>query len=1384
MNRNQAQLGKGAAPVYIARLDAWFPRAVVIRGIQRTTSLAKALGVPSCEAGSGSATKSGGFAGVCIGIAIASLFSAAHSQPVSTPQDYKRSSGFEYHTSGPLTGLLRIERVEPNSPSQCVETEYSYDEYGNKTGSTTRNCTNAGGAGASGNAAFTARSSASGYAGYSLTVKGVAVTVPAGTFARTSTNAVGHSETRTIDPRFGAVVSLTGPNGLTTGYELDDWGRVLRENRADGSSTRSLHCLISGRVSNTASNSAGCGATGPLSGRSEEIPSGRSGYDGWRAVSYVQVQSFDANNSPMGPAQRVYKDAEGRAIREITQGFDGGSQSSNHRWIVKDTVYNAHGVAVASTGTYFLESGSPSTGGSNDMALTTTVVDTLGRPLQIYQRDPKGSSSASFGPYGTHPSSRTLVSYSGLVTTTTTDRGQTRVEEKNPNGLLVRVTDATGAQLAHQHDAFGNLLATKDALQNTISLSYDTRGRKLSMQDPSTGLWTYDYNALGELVWQQSPNQRAQAQATTMAYDRLGRMTTRTSPEYSSSWTYDSCSKGVGKLCASSTTHGVAKSFAYDHLGRPTGSRMAVSNGPSFNTALSYDSKGRVDTQTYPTGLQVRYAYTASGFLNQVLLPQAVAITPDRQAGQSGGAASAASSNRVLWTAGSLNARGQSESSSLGNGLTSRASFDGPGGRIEALSVGAGNATNVAHHSYVWDSIGNLQSRVDHNGDGLTGAVTDTYGYDALNRLVQYKVEAVNAANLTRTVDLHYNAIGNLLYKSDVGNYSYANFGGGSVRPHAVAQVALAHETRVYGYDANGNAISASAGPWRSISYTSFNLPDSNQGAQGPNGLKTTWFYDENHQRIRETRQNGQGTRTTWFLHPDNQGGLGFETESRNGSPDLNRHYVNAGGQMVLIVTRQALSSYASSGQASVPVVASLTTVKVEFWHKDHLGSTIATSDHAGTVTARYAYDPFGKRRQANGQYDPHGTLVIDWVDGSNTGTDRGYTGHEHHDELGLIHMNGRLFDPTLARFLQTDPFIQAMEELQNYNRYTYCYNNPLVCTDPSGLIFKWIAKKWREEVWRSPIGRAVLGIAAAAIMGPMGGTELLFGISNKFAVAAVAGFAGGAVSTGNLEGALQGAFSGLVFAGVGSIVGDAGLNKAGDIINASKFAGAVMLHGVAGCVTAVAGGGKCGPGALSAAFSKAALPITAGLSDGLGRALAQAVVGGTGSVLGGGKFENGAVTGAFGYIFNYCSSGKCTSKFEQFMYDWWPGYKAGTLLYNQTMGDGSWTGWEVVDAASVGLGVAAKGFQLLGTAAREIQLVDGFYQAEGSAFKFSKYYYERLWATGRGAPFIQAQEVLSTATTVAPDRMAGFYRYTNTAMEMVYNPTTKEVWHLQPLKK
>jgi len=83
----------------------------------------------------------------------------------------------------------------------------------------------------------------------------------------------------------------------------------------------------------------------------------------------------------------------------------------------------------------------------------------------------------------------------------------------------------------------------------------------------------------------------------------------------------------------------------------------------------------------------------------------------------------------------------------------------------------------------------------------------------------------------------------------------------------------------------------------------------------------------------------------------------------------------------------------------------------------------------------------------------------------------------------------------------------------------------------------------------------------------------------------------------------------------------------------------------------------------------------------------------------------------------------------------------------------------------------------------RLISFANGFWKAESSQFKFSAYYYEKLWSTGRGAPFLQAEEVLKTATKVTVDSKPGFYRYANGFMEMVYNPTTGEVWHLQPIK-
>jgi RHS repeat-associated protein len=84
----------------------------------------------------------------------------------------------------------------------------------------------------------------------------------------------------------------------------------------------------------------------------------------------------------------------------------------------------------------------------------------------------------------------------------------------------------------------------------------------------------------------------------------------------------------------------------------------------------------------------------------------------------------------------------------------------------------------------------------------------------------------------------------------------------------------------------------------------------------------------------------------------------------------------------------------------------------------------------------------------------------------------RGYTGHEHLPLFGLVKMNARLYDPMLGRFLSPDPYVQAPDYSQNFNRYSYALNNPLMYTDPSG-----------EIVWFVPV------IIGAVIGTYMGGT-------------------------------------------------------------------------------------------------------------------------------------------------------------------------------------------------------------------------------------------------------------------------------------------------------
>ena len=93
--------------------------------------------------------------------------------------------------------------------------------------------------------------------------------------------------------------------------------------------------------------------------------------------------------------------------------------------------------------------------------------------------------------------------------------------------------------------------------------------------------------------------------------------------------------------------------------------------------------------------------------------------------------------------------------------------------------------------------------------------------------------------------------------------------------------------------------------------------------------------------------------------------------------------------------------------------------------------------------------------------------------------------------------------------------------------------------------------------------------------------------------------------------------------------------------IEAAESLERYLAHAAVGCVSSVAGGGKCGSGAASAVFGKFATNATRGLGSVEAHFVATVVAGGVGSVIAGDKFENGAKTAAYGYLFNQATSGK-----------------------------------------------------------------------------------------------------------------------------------------------
>lgn len=747
--------------------------------------------------------------------------------------------------------------------------------------------------------------------------------------------------------------------------------------------------------------------------------------------------------------------------------------------------------------------------------------------------------------------------------------------------------------VTYTYDAIGNLKTTV-ASGVTTTLTYDHRGRKTQMIDPDMGTWQYRYNIFGELIWQKN----AKSQIVTVTYDTLGRMVTRVESEGTTTWTYDtSPTKGKGKL-HTVVSPGYNETHLYDSVGRPTQLTRSI-DGSSYVYATSYDSSSRPNRITYPaTGLtgtpfSVRQVYNDFGYLKEIR-HWIDADTPRANDQLQG---------KVYWMADSFHVSGRIDGESYGNGVSNDRYYSAVTGRLRGAYVDKASIIAapfaIQQLTYEYDKVGNVDRRHDTaagvNRDERFYTTATGDGYDGLDRLKTHQVNSGTA------ITVAYDNKGNITSKSDVGSYGYGT------KPHAVTS-AGAH---TYTYDANGNMLT---GANRTLQWTSFNqlkvVSDNNTN-------KVSEFsFDANHERVKQVRKQGTTVVDTTIY----AGSLYERVTTASSGLVEHKHYIMApSGRIAVYTDRSDFSN------------------DLRYFHTDGLGSITAVTDENGDVLTRYAYDAWGKQTTL---YTNTGSGISNQAP-----TTRGFTDHEMLSDQGLIHMNGRVYDPTLGRFLSPDPFVESGADAQSYNRYSYVGNNPLGATDPSGyfslkdfgkIVATVVAGFVTGGVALIGYGAITGSVAVGGLAGAISSVSLAAGWGSGWAIAAGAGFGFGSgfasslLNGGNLGDAFQSGLLGSIAGGgagaIGSLFGGIGKN---------------LAHGAFQGGVAEARGGKFRHGFYSGfATSVAAPTIHSSLpARAQVQTIAAAIVGGTASRIGGGKFANGAVTGALVYLFGTITS-------------------------------------------------------------------------------------------------------------------------------------------------
>lgn len=558
--------------------------------------------------------------------------------------------------------------------------------------------------------------------------------------------------------------------------------------------------------------------------------------------------------------------------------------------------------------------------------------------------------------------------------------------------------------------------------------THDPVGLVIEAIDPG-GTIEYVYNSAGKPRLVQSPGSRIE-----IKYDAYGRQDTLIDPNAGTiSYTYNV----FGELVSQIGANGEKTSVKYDRLGRviekkvnnvltnyrydeglkSLGTTSKITRKDGAGTSFKYSDDGfcRLLNKTNKYGTDsfiYQYDYDTKGRVKKEIYPSGFSVQYTYTEYDDLQELKNAN-GKTIWKVDEVNSQnGMLKKATFGNGKQITYGYDNDD-RLNKISV-----PQLIDFNYQFNNKQQLDWREEkyYFADSAKWkGFKEEFTYDEVNRL------KTATGGLSLNMEYDQNKI---FHKSDAGTYSYQD---GNHR--------LDELTTITGY----------IPPQHNLTFTKEGKVDSLlETRDSANVRLLTFKYGVDNERFSMQYKVNDTLKYTRFYFGN------YEEELSILGTERNLNYIYANGDLVGI--------YEHKNQKGT----------MHYVYTDYLGSIRCITDSLGTSEKTLGFDAWGNRRNPI-------TGIPDTSDYKNSLTARGYTGHEHLDELGLINMNGRVYDPRLGMFISPDNFVQAPDFTQNFNRFSYCLNNPLMYTDPSGEIF------WAPIIAGAVMGGMINGVTAHA---------------------------------------------------------------------------------------------------------------------------------------------------------------------------------------------------------------------------------------------------------------------------------------------------------------